>query len=289
MADINNALSNRPDPPTDVGAAINLAVGHAAQAGREVSVGADTDFVVVPVGATLSDVSQLRNHPRRVKGVVNVWDAQSLAHYLHKYGIDEESVLYVSTPAERTMVGVIDHHSGIDPAWGQHKVQYKAKLSASFQAWYGLSGEPMTQESLAEFLEDHLVDIVTPSGMDLLEIVKTLQINSSAVFRRATRLTDGRTQILYSEDGEAKAGQSGEMTVPKEITIRVQPFEAGPQFDITVKLRYRQEKDELRWILVFTAIDKLLDEAWVGVLKGVTESLVKASSNITVLYGTPLA
>lgn len=269
---------------SDAAAIIAMAKSHAVFAGDEVEIAEDTRFLVVPDGATLMPVDHLHAVPRAMDGTASFWMPQGLIDYVEHAGKDR-AVCYVSASDVRppSITAVIDHHGDLSPQWGRHRAVYTARQSAKFNAWTALNRKPMTQEALAIFLEDHAEDVAAPSGAELLEIVSTLQVTANVAFKRGTRLSDGRTQLIYQEEATAKAGRGGDLTVPARITLRIPVFDGGAAVSVVAALRYRQEKEALAWHLAFLGLEDLVAAAWEAIAERVRDAL-----DVPMFGGAPL-
>jgi uncharacterized protein YfdQ (DUF2303 family) len=198
------------------------------------------------------DVAQLlRNHanqlPDRRAGTVAVHTPQSLVDYAKRHLDSDGSTLWGDVDAARITVVLNDHgpSAGHLPDWGDHRAVLALKASPEWSAWTAINEKWLTQEQLAEFLEEHLAEIVRPDGSDLLEVARTFQATVGATFRRAQSLHSGQVQLTWQEDGEAKAGSSGQMEVPREFTVALRPFAGTDPVEVTGMFRYRVTQGQL--------------------------------------------
>jgi uncharacterized protein YfdQ (DUF2303 family) len=208
---------------------------------------------VVPTNSKIEfvDVKEMlakhQDHPARKTGCYHVHDAASFISYVGKHGLAETEVW--SDAQGQKIVGVINAHdtsSGEDSAgWGDHTVVYQVALTDAWKAWMALDGKLVNQVDFANHIEDRMVDIQIPDAADLLEIAQSFEANTNVKFESATVLSSGQRQFVFREETTARAGQAGNMTIPKEFVLLIQPFEGAAAFELTARLRYRLRDGQL--------------------------------------------
>lgn len=97
----------------------------------------------------------------------------------------------------------------------------------------------MEQIDLALFLEQHIENIQSPSGAQMLEIATSLKADRNLVFEKSTRLADGQTQFLYHEIINGTAGVNKDLTIPDEFTLGLQPIKGSEAYEVRCKFRWR--------------------------------------------------
>ena len=181
--------------------------------------------------------------PRKV-GDTTVRDVASFLAYFGKHS-DPDSEVYAD--AERlTVTAVLDAHQAATPRWNGHTVALKLRTTEAWRQWLALDGKLQTQDAFAEFLEDHLPELVEPDAATMLEIAQSIQAATKVDFQSGTRLATGERQFKYVETVNAKAGQRGELTIPETFRIGLVPFEGSPGYKLTARLRYRIIDTQLR-------------------------------------------
>jgi uncharacterized protein YfdQ (DUF2303 family) len=213
--------------------------------------GIDGDLVLVDT----IEIAQLKREdakkgPDRLAGVVKVHTPESLIHYATRHRDSETSTLWGDVDRGRLTLVLNDHQGSVgdvrgDADWGDHRVVLDLQPSPEWTAWNGLNERWVSQEALAEFLEEHQVEVVQPEGSDLLEVTRTFQATVGATFRRAQSLHSGQVQLTWQEEGEAKAGSSGQLEVPRQFIVRLRPFIGADYVEIQGQFRYRVNSGEL--------------------------------------------
>lgn len=175
--------------------------------------------------------------PPRKAGTTTVRDAASWLAYFSKHSSDNSEVY---ADSERlTVTAVLNAHGADDPSWGDHRLHLALRTTDAWKQWIQNDGQLLDQEAFAEFLEDHLPELLEPSAADMLEIAQSIQAASKVDFQSGIRLASGQRQFQYVETTTTKAGQKGQLTVPETFVIGLVPFEGSEGYRLTARLRYR--------------------------------------------------
>ncbi|MFD8805615.1 DUF2303 family protein [Streptomyces sp. NPDC059597] len=175
--------------------------------------------------------------PPRKSGTTTVRDTPSFLAYFGKHS-DDASEVYADSD-RLTITAVLNAHSADESSWGDHRVVLALRTTDAWKQWTQADGQLMDQEAFAEFLEDHLPELLDPSAAEMLEIAQSLQATSKVDFQSGVRLASGQRQFQYVETTTTKAGQKGQLTVPETFVIGLVPFEGSEGYKLTARLRYR--------------------------------------------------
>lgn len=201
---------------------------------------------------TIDMADLLRDHiaraPMRRAGSITVHTPASLVQFAARHLDIDQSTLWGDVDNARITVVLNDDGPAAshDPDWADHRVVLGLKPSPEWDAWTSRNEKGMSQEELAEFLEEHLVEVLDPDGSTLLEVTRTFQATTGATFRRAQSMQSGQVQLTWQEEGTAKAGSSGQLEVPKDFTIRVRPFVGTDPVEVRGMFRYRVASGQLQ-------------------------------------------
>lgn len=233
----------------------------------------DTDDYRKRVGAT----------PPRKTGAVAFTEHASLSRYVNHHGEPEATELWADRDAGRIIAVLNGHLAEDDTAgWGDHRATLTLRQTPPWREWTASSGHLVDQERFANFLEDHLGDIVDPDGAHLLEVATSIQANTGAAFKSAVRLDSGEVQFRYEETVDARAGRAGELTIPARITLALAPFEGVDPYKVEARVRYRVANGALTIGVVLDRPDDVLRAAFGDIV-----TQVEAITDQVVLYGTP--
>lgn len=179
--------------------------------------------------------------PARKQGTTTVRDADSFLAYFDKHS-DDASEVYAD--ADRlTITAVLDAHTGDTPRWAGHRVTLQLRTTDAWKQWIQNDNQLLDQDTFANFLEDHLPELLEPSAADMLEIAQSISGATKAEFQSSTRLSTGQRQFAYVETMTAKAGQKGQLTIPETFVVGLVPFEGSEGYRLTARFRYRLSRD----------------------------------------------
>ena len=251
--------------------------------------------VAIPTDTRIvSTVHLMEDAPSKV-GTIGVESLESLVDYM-KLHWNSDSAIFASSNSHN-ITGVIDWHCGDEVVGGlaRHQVSLPLQFSEQWKAWAKINGQSLQQKALAEFIEEYLGDIVEPDAAAVLEAVLTLSGKKSVNYKNATRLASGDVSIVWEETTESKAGQTGDLKVPSELTLRL-PVYAGCEeettFDIRTMFRFNIHDGSLTFQLKMLGIERIREMAFKAVYESLIEKLEKCKINAPVYRGaittTPL-
>lgn len=220
------------------------------------------------------------DRPRRKEGTVQLTDAASLVAYVKAHKLPATAI-YADWRNKRIVAVLNDHETG-GPGWGDHQAVLTLTLTPEWCVWKQRDGVLSNQEEFAEHIEDHASDISEPPAADMLELAQTFHASSSVDFKSQTRLASGQVQLRYEETIQAKAGQSGNLTIPPGFLLLLSVFEGMDPVEISARLRYRLREGHLS---IGYKLDRP-DNAIRAAVDAVVAEIERATE-LVVLRGTP--
>jgi uncharacterized protein YfdQ (DUF2303 family) len=225
--------------------------------------------VILPEGFKAESFEKLLPAPTRIKAGVSLADAKGFIDYWQKFGTDK-AVIFASEAAKKIRA-VFDYHEPGQPAWGDHTATLQLSHSDEWKAWLSANNTPFPQRKFAEFIEDHIKDVFTPTGAELLEVAKSLNVNKKLHFRSSQELSNGQVQLTYSEEIQGQAGASGQLTIPTSITIGLRVFKGQEAYKVTARFRYRvSDEGVLTFSYHLDDVEKILEDAFNTVLQQIS-------------------
>jgi uncharacterized protein YfdQ (DUF2303 family) len=220
--------------------------------------------------------------PTRKTGTTTVRDAPSFVTLWDKHSDELASEVYAD--ADRlTITAVLDADSADAPNWGGHRLTLALRETDAWKAWAANDGHLIGQEDFAEFIEDHLPEILKPAAAEMLEIAQSISGTVKADFAGGVRLATGQRQLQYTETVTAKAGQKGTLVIPEVFTIGLLPFEGLTEgYQINARFRYRIEGSTLRMGYKLDRPQDSRATAFQDVVKAISEQIT-----VPILNGTP--
>jgi uncharacterized protein YfdQ (DUF2303 family) len=276
-----------PDYTTDTQAAFDAGILLADPAELDAS---EKRFLsqVLPAGASVHvhDLEALRQayaeHPHRKVGIVHVQDAESFILYVSKHQLEATEIY--ADGARKGLVGIINAHAESDdttdegPAGhGDHRCALELVHSEEWTTWTGNDKKYMNQIEFAQFLEDNAVDVVDSPGADpatMLEVAEHFYATPNVDFKSSVRLDSGAVQLRYEETHAARAGQSGDLEIPKQFVLGISPFVGGDPVEITARFRYRIREGHLTMSYALLNAAQIERQAFLDIVQVVRDSVV---------------
>lgn len=246
--------------------------------------------VVAPAGCSVFPVephiSQFRAAPLRTKACPKFETLDSLIEYVLGFKNDD-SKIFVSAGQNKapTVLAILDYHTADSPQWGDHKALYVSQFSVEWLRWTGKNAVKMSQSEFATLLEENASLIVDPPGAELLELVTTLEGHADIQCNQLVRLNNGRVKLVYDENvtltGQVTS-QPNAMEFPKALKVQIAPFDGGPVYPVSCRLRYRIENRRLTFWFECVDIHLVVKDCVDGMVERIGERLT-----ITPLMGSP--
>lgn len=197
--------------------------------------------VAVPDGGRVDHIytDSREPYPARSEGSVDVHRAASFIDYVNRH--NSTAVVLWANIDVVAITAVLNDHLGTGgvAGWRDFTATLGLRRTPAWRDWIGRNGQAIGQLAFAEFVEDHLPDIVNPPGADLLELAQSFQAVKRATFSSDKRLASGQVQLTYHEEVDATAGRGGSLEVPSVFTVAIAPFEGTDPVAMTARLRYR--------------------------------------------------
>jgi uncharacterized protein YfdQ (DUF2303 family) len=189
-------------------------------------------------------LDKYREKPALISQHVELHTAQAFIDYVNDY-CDSDSAIFVNEETA-TFVAILDYHKDTtDPRHCNHTATFSCKKTDEWSTWLRYDGEKMNQEEFALFIEDNADEITHPNSAEMLEIALTIKANTECTFRQSTRLDNGQVQFQYNEQINGQAGASGQLEIPQEITVVMQPFQGSASYERKARFRYRINNGKL--------------------------------------------
>lgn len=182
--------------------------------------------------------------PLQLRQRVDLLTAESFIEYYKRFA-DEHSTIFVDVDKAMFVAALDYHQDPKTPAWQRHIAVYKCPKTREWNTWIENNNNKMNQEAFAEFIEDNANEITQPDAATMFEIASSLQAKRNVDFKSSVRLDNGQTQLRFEESIDGTAGLSGQLEIPNEIELLIQPFAGGPAYKITARFRYRIIRQQL--------------------------------------------
>lgn len=236
--------------------------------------------LIVPSGFTAIHAERFQDEPSARRGKLGARSLASFVDYVNHYGNADESIV-LGDIEDRGFLAILDWHNYDDPdlaGWGDHRVSLSLERTPALVDWMAINGRLVSQANFAEFIEEHLEHIASPSAADVLTVATTLSGKRNIEYTSGVRLDNGDTQITWNEKTEAKT--AGDLRVPSEIKLRLPVFrgcEEETTFDFRALFRYRINEGQLRYEVKILGLEQVIDLAFSEIKKAIVKG-VKSSA-----------
>jgi uncharacterized protein YfdQ (DUF2303 family) len=248
---------------TSFAATETAALLQAAQNLGVIQIHNGTPLVVHGKDFTVTQLPQLRDAPQRVAAKVVLMSASSFVDYLIRYA--EAATTVFCDRAKLQVAGIVDYHEGHNeqemgtPGWCQHRATLSMLKSRQLKAWLDKSGVWIKQVEFADFIEDHVSDIVSPSGSEMLQFAQELIAHKSETFRSSVRLGNGDFNLNWKSETQ----EEGSTKVFYSFDIGVPLFESSEVREkLTATCRHRITEGKLEFRYHFPLLEDVIDTAW---------------------------
>jgi uncharacterized protein YfdQ (DUF2303 family) len=227
--------------------------------------------VSIPPGHKIvpDELFTLPDYPR---GHVQAESVDALLDYIGLH-LTDQTVVLASLNA-MNIATIFDWHDNEVNGWGEHSATFPLQFTREWQDWTRISGQPLTQQKFAEFIEEHLEDIVEPKAADVLTVATSLSGMRKVSFTNAVRLQNGDTSLCWEETTDAKA--AGDVRVPSGLKLRIPVFKGAEEsttFEVSGLFRYRIHEGKLSFEVKLLHCDNIAELAFDEVVKSLTASL----------------
>lgn len=156
-----------------------------------------------------------------------------------------------------------------ETGWGQLRAEIGFAESRKLKEWRKTL-EWMSQMDFANFLEDHLEDVIDPTGQHLLEIATDLEASSSGSFKGRVNLDNGSVRLAYQDDVETT------VEVPRNLTLGIPLFEHGERYKLGARLRFVISGGAVKFRLLFTNLQDAKEQEFEAIAQSVEEKTAQS-------------
>lgn len=258
------------DRRTETDAAADLArmVGHGVTVvpgEMRVAFGSDNKFAV-------SDLESLGARPRRPRGSVNLFDVESFVRYIGGVaGFDDVDRVYLDPKGQRVTAIIGDDEPG-SGSWRDWRVNLALQPTESWQRWLKYNGEYLPQATFAEHVKDSIADFVDPSGAHMFDVAESIDVARTGEFKSAKRLHSGEYGFTWTETHEARAGERGELEVPRQFGLSLRLWHNSDPVSVDAELRYRIHDGALALAYRIADVQGVIEAAFTDIIATLRDS-----------------
>jgi len=246
------------------------------------------NFIFVPKGMELQStkrfIDEHKKVPDRRRGKILTDDIGSFVDLVNR-NKNTDSVVFARCDAsenclDAALVSIIDYHpSGSDNDKANNcefRIIYPFPLSSEIKRWVKLNGVRVSQLQFAQFLEDRIIEISTPSeeatriikglggkcaeGIEMLELARDLEIYSTSQFKSRQKISSGEYEMKFTSEHKDATGKP--ITIPDYFVIKIPLFSGEIEAkEVIARLRYRiKDNSSVEWFFELYRLDVAFKE-----------------------------
>jgi len=222
-------------------------------------------FLLTQSGMVVKTIEETFPAPMARRGAVAIVNVRSFIELVKREYAEGKSVIFAHLPANEpgNITAIIDYHSDkATPSWCEYRIILRLSYTPEWMEWKKMLNTAVLQLALAEFLEERYIDVQeTPNGVSgatILETALSLEAKKGVLFKQANALQNGDVSLQFEETTTARAGQKGELEIPKEFLLYIPVYEGFEASAIRVLLRFRINDGALTFVLKPVNLDRAL-------------------------------
>lgn len=252
--------------PTDAAVAAEFAIG--ATALQHFIPHESGNFAIVPDDWRVECLEDLQIAPNRMRAHQATISAPGFIGYINRWAT-ASALVEIDWTCPR-IHAVLDHGTAVEAGFRDHSIALRPRISVPLKRWLDIAKRPLSQRALAEFLDEHAVEVSVPDAASIMDMVLTFEATKKVVFKSGVRLQNGDRQLTFSEDTQ---GTSGSVVIPERITIVAPVFEGADAQLIDFTLRYRIEDGAVAFSLKMHREDEVIRHAFQQIVDEVNAGL----------------
>lgn len=230
-------------------------------------------LIITPPGWQVNDITARLKTPTHIERGVQFDHLDSFVEYVNAFK-EAGTACWVcdvsKTEFSPRVTAYIDYHvpgrqlgdaEASQPRWCRHTAVFDVTPRPAWNEWFENDGKMMDQAAFADFLHLNRVDVIDPAGAELLEIIATLKATANGEYKNMVDEFTGSAEIIYTLKVNAQGGTVDRpLEVPKEFTVKLQPFYGCPELTLKAELRIRIPKRDGEKLQIGYRFYRLADE-----------------------------
>lgn len=224
----------------------------------------------------LTPDSDIKPLPAFVSGGPQLATTQSLIDYVNRFKT-ADTVIFANLDTAK-IIACIDYHSAGSASAGlrKHHAILQLQHSKEWQTWTGVDEEMFEQKKFARFLEEHKLDIMSPPGAALLEMVLDME---KGVNMRVAR----KMKSAGSDRGSQDSAMDIDGTeLPPVWSLQIPVYMGEPVVSVTAYARDEIADGKLTVGFKLSKIESVVEEELTRIAAD-----IEARTSVPVMLGSP--
>ena len=223
-------------------------------AAKPISIDGGSNVVVLPTSVTLNSLERYQPMRDRFRGSLNSHSLRDFSKYVWRHNNSDLAAFASGYIDQDAMAATVIFNLGDsdEAGHGDDRATLTLKPSAAYTAVQSIVGKTLSQQALAEWLEDWAPNIIAAAGDETLTIAAAIsgirKMTIKATSQRDSSVGDFTQSRSAMDDIEAKSQE----TLPTAFMFNVVPFEGLGESTITLRLSVitgeNQPVLKLRWV-----------------------------------------
>lgn len=253
-------------------------IQNTAVAASSVEPLAGMDVVALPAGMSLESLEEFRPLRNRYRGTFDTGSLDDFAEYMRDHGPGQCFV----NAAFMSARAFLNLGTDKEPGHGDHTAVLSLEKTAPYKAALAVNGSRMSQQQLAEWLEDwHEIMTAYDEAGNSIELRRAImgvrRITIEAIRREEHTTENMRASRSAMEDIEAKSKE----TLPSEFRMHCQAYNGLPAVVLRMRLSVLTGGDKPGLVMRISQLESLQDQIandfkgrLIDVLGGTAKTLV---------------
>lgn len=224
----------------------------------------------------LTPDSEVAPKPAFVSGGPQVATTRSLIDYVNRFKTDA-TVIFADLDRAK-IVACIDYHGAGSATAGlrKHHAVLQMQHSKEWKVWTGVNDALMEQKKFARFLEEHKLDILSPPGAQLLEMVLDME--------KGVQMRVARKMVSAGSDRGSKDSQMqiDGTELPPVWTLQIPVYMGEPVVAVTAYARDEIDDGKLLVGFKLSKIENVVEEELTRIA-----AEIAGETKVPVMLGTP--
>lgn len=186
----------------------------------------DHGLAALPEEFKLHDLEPFMPNRRRQRGIMTTRSIDNFAEYTKKYGEDGAAV-FIDTDSMKA-TAVLNLGTTAHPGHADHRAILEMKPTAAYQALRAITnGVGISQNSVAEFLEDWATQIVCRHGDEIVTTSKAIAAIRNITIEGLRKVNTTEAQLSASRSTFESVAASSTEQIPTLIEFTCFPYAGG--------------------------------------------------------------